>query len=180
MSAAVTGCVSVPEGTTPVSGFKLDRYLGRWYEIARLDHRFESGLDCVTADYSRRPKGGVRVVNRGVELADDKASQAVGKAYFVDGPDIAAFKVSFFGPFYAGYNVLALDPQYRHALVAGSNRNYLWLLSRQPTMDPETRRAWVDKARKRGFPVDDLVYPKQGSVCTPYRQTDDKASGIKT
>lgn len=169
--ALLAGCVGIPDGTRAVEPFSLDRYLGRWYEIARLDHRFERGLDCVSATYSKRDDGGVRVVNRGVDLSKGEASEAVGKAYFVAGEDTARFKVSFFGPFYAGYNVLALDDDYTTAVIGGSNRGYLWILARQPELPKTERAALVNKARAMGFDTQDLVYPKQGDVCTPYRQS---------
>ncbi|MBS62086.1 lipocalin family protein [Salinisphaera sp.] len=167
----LAGCVSIPKGTTAVEPFTLDRYLGRWYEIARLDHGFEEGLDCVTATYSAREDGGVRVVNRGVGLAEGKPDEAIGNAYFVDGEDRARLKVSFFGPFYAGYNVLALDDGYQTAIVGGPNRDYLWILARQPQLPASERDAWVSRAQAMGFDTAALVYPKQGEVCAPYRQS---------
>ena len=106
----LAGCTGVPEGVQPVTGFELERYLGTWYEIARLDHPFERGLSRVTAEYSRRDDGGVRVVNRGYAAADGRWNQVEGKAYFVESPDLGRLKVSFFGPFYGGYNIFALGP----------------------------------------------------------------------
>ena len=105
----LTGCVGVPENVKPVEDFKLEKYLGKWYEIARLDHSFERGLTQVTATYSLRSDGGVKVINRGYAAADDSWKQAEGKAYFVKSPDVAYLKVSFFGPFYGAYVVFALD-----------------------------------------------------------------------
>lgn len=164
------GCVSIPEGTTAAQPFTLDRYLGRWYEIARLDHGFEEGLDCVTATYSTRDDGGVRVLNRGVDLSKGEVSEAVGKAYFVDGEDKARFKVSFFGPFYGGYNVLALDSGYTTAVVGGPNRDYLWILARQPELPAAERAALVKQATAMDFDTTELIYPKQGASCAPYRE----------
>lgn len=172
----VGGCVSLPKNTSAVQPFALDRYLGRWYEAARLDHRFESGLDCVTATYSRREDGGVRVVNRGINLEDGEASESVGKAYFVKDSDTGRFKVSFFGPFYAGYNILALDHGYRHALVAGPNRDYLWILSRTPKLDSQVHQRLIDHAHTLGFPTDELIFPDQGRACGPYRKSGPQSS----
>lgn len=170
--ASLAGCAGLPAGTTAVDDFSLDRYLGQWYEIARLDHGFERGLDCVTASYSRRDDGGVRVINRGVNLQTAEISRAEGRGYFVDGPDTARLKVSFFGPFYGGYNVLALDDDYRHALVAGSDRGYLWLLARTPTVSDAVRQRMIDRARTLDFPVDELIDVDQGSAsCGAYRPT---------
>lgn len=168
------GCVGIPKGTEAVAPFQLDRYLGRWYEIARLDHHFEAGLDCVTATYSRRADGGVRVVNRGIDLDHGRdesgISEATGRAYFTDGPDTARFKVSFFGPFYAGYNVLRLDDDYDQAIIGGSNRGYLWILARRPQLPADETRRLVGQAAAMGFDTRALVYPRQGPACAPYRQ----------
>lgn len=170
IAGALAGCVGLPKGTTAVQSFSLDHYLGRWYEIARLDHHFEKGLDCVTATYSKRDDGGVRVVNRGVNLEKGQVSEAVGKAYFVKDAHTGRFKVSFFGPFYAGYNILFLSDDYSHALIAGPNRDYLWILSRTPQLASQTRQSLIQRAADLGFPTDKLVYPDQGSACDTYRQ----------
>ncbi len=129
----IGGCVSIPPDVEPVQGFELQRYLGRWYEIARLDHRFERGLQNVTAEYSLREDGRVRVVNRGFRPEENKWESVEGVAELVAAPEVGRLKVSFFGPFYAGYNIIALDKvAYRYALVCGPNRSYLWLQSRLP------------------------------------------------
>jgi apolipoprotein D and lipocalin family protein len=136
--AILTGCTGIPDGTEPITGFELERYLGQWYEIARLDHSFERDLDCVTATYSLRDDDGVRVINRGYNLAEQAWDEAEGRAYFIDEESVGRLKVSFFGRFYGGYNVLELDEDYQWALVAGPNRDYLWILSRTPAMDNAT------------------------------------------
>jgi len=156
---ACSGCTNIPDGVVAVDGFELDRYLGTWYEIARLDHSFERGLSRVTADYSLRDDGGVRVINRGYDENDDTWQEAEGKAYFVGSPDVGRLKVSFFGPFYGGYNIIELDrAEYRYALVAGPNRNYLWILARDPAPDPDLVGRLVARARELGFPVEQLVF----------------------
>lgn len=158
----LAGCTGVPEGLEVVDGFDLDRYLGTWYEIARLDHRFERGLTNVTASYSMRDDGGVRVVNRGYDAADGVWDEAEGKAYFVGAPDIGRLKVSFFGPFYGGYNVIELDKDsYSYSMVAGPDRSYLWILAREPEPDPAIVSMLVEKARASGFPVDELIFVDQ-------------------
>src|SRR5690606_15589272 len=124
--------VSIPKGAHAIRPFDLKKYIGKWYEIARLDMRFEKNLNNVTAEYSLNEDGSVRVDNRGYDYLSDKWKESIGKARFVHTPDEGRLKVSFFGPFYSGYNVIALDPGYRYALVAGSNLNYLWILSREP------------------------------------------------
>jgi apolipoprotein D and lipocalin family protein len=155
----VASCTGVPDGVEVVDGFELERYLGTWYEIARLDHRFERGLSDVTAEYSLRDDGGVAVLNRGYRADKGEWDEANGKAYFVEDADVGRLKVSFFGPFYGGYNVIDLDKQdYSYSLVAGPDRSYLWLLARSPDIDPETVAKLVARAESLGFPVDELIY----------------------
>ena len=154
---ALAACTGIPTGLEPVRGFEIDRYLGRWYEIARLDHSFERGLSRVTADYARRDDGGIRVLNRGWDAAAGKWKEAEGRAYPIDAPDTGSLKVSFFGPFYGGYHVLALDPDYRWALVAGPSRDYLWILAREPELAPELYARLVAQAADSGFPVEELI-----------------------
>lgn len=154
-----SGCTGVPDGVQVVNEFELDRYLGTWYEIARLDHRFERGLSNVTANYSMRDDGGVSVINRGYEIAKGEWNEATGKAYFIGVPDVGQLKVSFFGPFYGGYNIVELDKDhYQYALVAGPDRGYLWILARSPKLDQDTLAALVDKAKQLEFPTDELIY----------------------
>jgi apolipoprotein D and lipocalin family protein len=149
----------VPQGTNAITGFELDRYLGTWYEIARLDHRFERGLTDVTASYSLRDDGGVSVVNRGFDAEEGEWDEATGKAYMVDAPDVGRLKVSFFGPFYGAYNILELDAEnYQYALIAGPNRSYLWILARTPELPAPVLQSLVETARRLEFPVDDLIY----------------------
>ena len=150
-----------PRGVTPVDNFDSGRYLGRWYEIARFNHPFERGLDHVTASYSQRDDGGLKVVNRGFNAKKQRWQESTGKAYFTGPSDRAALKVSFFGPFYAGYNVIALDKDYQHALVCGPNRDYLWLLSRTPQLDEQVKQDLVNQARREGFAVDELIWIDQ-------------------
>lgn len=155
----LNACVSIPDGVEPVTGVDLEKYLGTWYEIARLDHSFEKGLSNVTATYSKRDDGGIRVINRGFNAENRIWEEAEGKAYFVGDPDVGRLKVSFFGPFYGGYNIVELDKQnYQYALVAGPNRSYLWILARQPNMDAETLKRLVARAKSLGFDTDQLIY----------------------
>jgi apolipoprotein D and lipocalin family protein len=155
----LVGCVAVPSGVQPVSGFQPERYLGSWYEIARLDHDFERGMSRVTAEYRQRNDGGLDVINRGY-LADTKTwKEATGKAYFVQSADIGYLKVSFFGPFYGSYVVFEVDRQdYRYALVSGPDRSYLWLLARSPTLDAATRDRLVARAAALGFDTSKLIF----------------------
>jgi apolipoprotein D and lipocalin family protein len=149
-----------PEGVEPVTGFDVERYMGRWYEIARLDHRFERGLERVTAEYALRPDGTVAVKNRGWSVRDGEWREADGRAKFVGERTVGALKVSFFGPFYGGYNVVDLDPEYSIALVSGPNRSYLWILARTPEPARAEVERLVARARELGFAADDLIYVK--------------------
>ena len=158
----LSGCVALPQNVQPVGNFKLERYLGQWYEVARLDHSFERGLSKVTADYSLRDDGGVRVLNRGYSAADQKWKEAEGKAYFVGQPDQGYLKVSFFGPFYGAYVIAELDHEnYQYSLVSGPNTSYLWILSRTPTLDAATKDRLVKKAASLGFDTSKLIFVSQ-------------------
>ena len=158
----LSGCVGIPQGVAPVENFSLEQYLGTWYEIARLDHSFERGLTRVSAEYSRRDDGGVRVVNRGYSEQTGTWKQIEGKAYFVGRPDQGHLKVSFFGPFYGAYVIFDLDHEnYRHALVCGPDRSYLWLLARTPQIDRELRDRLVARAQALGFATDKLIFVDQ-------------------
>jgi apolipoprotein D and lipocalin family protein len=160
-AALLAGCVGVPQGIEPVRGFDLDRYLGKWYEIARLDHSFERGMTRVTAEYSLRDDGGVRVVNRGFNATGGAWDEAVGKAYFVADEDQGYLKVSFFGPFYGAYVVFELDPDYRYAFISGPDRSYLWLLARTPDLPETVRQRFVERATELGFDLDELIWVTQ-------------------
>ena len=136
LSALLTGCTGVPKGLEPVSGFDAERYLGKWYEIARLDHAFERNLSNVSATYARGNDDTISVVNRGFDEKTGEWKQVVGRARFIGDKSVGSLKVSFFGPFYGGYHVIALDTEnYSYAMVAGPNRSYLWILSRSKSLE---------------------------------------------
>jgi apolipoprotein D and lipocalin family protein len=158
---ALAGCSGVPEGLQPVRNFDLDRYLGRWYEIARLDHRFERGLTQVTADYRLLEDDRVEVINRGFDPGKGEWREAKGVARFQGASDVGSLEVSFFGPFYGGYNVLVLDAGYRYALVAGANRDYLWILARDPQLDRATVDSLAGQAKAWGFATHALIFVEQ-------------------
>lgn len=157
----LAGCTGIPKSVSPVQGFELNRYLGKWYEIARLDHSFERGLIKVTAEYSLREDGGVRVLNRGYSAEEKEWNEAEGKAYFVDDESTGHLKVSFFGPFYASYVVASLDEQYQYAYVSGPDTDYLWLLARTPTVTTKQQEDFKSFAQKKGFAVDELIWVEQ-------------------
>ena len=156
--ALLAGCAQIPEGVEAVQGFDAGRYLGRWYEIARLDHSFERGLDNISATYTPRDDGGIDVLNRGYDRADGEWREASGRARFVGPRDVAMLEVSFFGPFYGGYNVVALDPDYQLSLVAGPTRKYLWILARRPDPPREAVDRLVARAGELGFDTSALIW----------------------
>ena len=158
----ISSCLSVPNGVAPIQNFELDRYLGRWYEVARLDHSFERGLEAVTANYSLREDGGIRVINSGRDINSGELQQAEGRAYFVDKSNIGHLKVSFFGPFYGSYVIFELDQiDYQYAFVAGNSTDYLWLLARTPAVSEAVLSNFKQKASKYGFNTDDLIFVQQ-------------------
>ncbi len=155
----LVSCMGMPPGVTPVDGFELERYLGQWYEIARLDHSFERGLENITANYSLRDDGGVRVVNRGWSVENGEWEQAEGKAYFVEDEQNGYLKVSFFGPFYGSYVIFELDREnYQYAFVSGPDTSYLWLLSREPQVDERLIQRFVERSGALGFDTGQLIF----------------------
>jgi apolipoprotein D and lipocalin family protein len=156
----IVSCQTIPDDVKAVKPFDADRYLGKWYEIARFDFRFERNLNNTTANYSLRDDGTIEVLNRGFNYKENKWEEATGKAKFVDSKNEARLKVSFFGPFYSGYNVIAIDDQYQHALVAGKNHDYLWILSRKPTMPENIKEDFIKKAEAAGFDTSALIWVK--------------------
>ncbi|GKW05107.1 hypothetical protein PEC301877_39200 [Pectobacterium carotovorum subsp. carotovorum] len=158
---SVACSVTPPDNVTVVENFDVNRYLGTWYEIARLDHRFERNMERVTATYSSRDDGGIKVINRGFNVEKQEWKESIGKAYFTGSSQRGALKVSFFGPFYGGYNIIELDDDYRYALICGPNRDYLWILSRTPTLDAATRDKLVATAKRYGFPTEALIWVNQ-------------------
>jgi len=161
----LTACTGIPDGVKPVSSFELDRYLGKWYEIARLDHSFERGLEKVTAEYSLREDGGVRVLNRGFSTKKGEWDESEGKAYFVQDENTGHLKVSFFGPFYGSYVVFELDQtNYSYAFISGPDTSYLWLLAREPTVDEAVMTQFRERSSALGFDINELILVNQNPV----------------
>jgi len=161
-ATVLSGCLGMPTSVKPVQGFDLNRYLGTWYEIARLDHAFEKGLDNVTAVYSMRGDGGVKVVNKGFLSKDNAYKEAEGKAYLVSDSDEGYLKVSFFGPFYASYVIFELDQEdYQYAFVSGPDTSFLWLLSRTPTVEQGLVDHFIATSARLGFDTGKLIFPIQ-------------------
>lgn len=153
----ISGCTGIPEGIHPVDNFELEPYLGTWYEIARLNHSFERGLSNVTANYSLREDGGVRVLNRGYRTEKGKWDEAEGRAYFIGDPSVGRLKVSFFGPFYGAYNIFELGEDYEYSMVAGPDRSYLWILAREPRLPQAMLDDLLSKAEAAGYDVSKLI-----------------------
>lgn len=162
LAVSLTGCFTgVPEGLEPVQGFELDRYLGKWYEVYRLDHSFERDLTHVTATYSLNEDGSVKVRNSGRKPGGTEDT-IIGRAEFQGDPSEGSLKVSFFGPFFGGYHIIALDEEnYQYAMVAGPTLDFLWILSRTPELDPDIAEALLIQAEESGFAVDDLIFVDQ-------------------
>jgi apolipoprotein D and lipocalin family protein len=157
----LTQRLGVPRGVAPVQPFSLMRYLGRWYEIARIDHTYERGLTDTTADYRLLPGGKVQVLNRGYHAGSRRWRQARAIARPVPGSASAHLQVSFFWPVHTSYIVFALDDDYQHALVSGPDHDALWLLARTPQIKPSVRAALLEQARAAGFDVERLLWVDQ-------------------
>jgi apolipoprotein D and lipocalin family protein len=151
-------CATIPKSATAVQPFEKEKYLGKWYEIARFDFKFERNLNNTTATYSLNENGTVKVDNRGYNTVTQKWQQAIGKAKFVKDDSIAMLKVSFFGPFYGGYNVLAIDEDYTYALIAGGNLDYLWILSRETAIPEDIKVKYLELAQSVGYDTSKLLW----------------------
>jgi len=148
----------IPKGATAIQGFDSEKYLGKWYEIARFDYRFEKNMDNVTATYSQNPDGTIMVQNRGYDYIKKEWKQSTGEARFVNSENEARLKVSFFKPFWAGYNVIDLDADYKYALVVGKNLDYIWFLSREKTLPENVKERFLKKAQQLGYDTSKLIW----------------------
>ena len=153
---SIFSCASIQKGATAVKPFNKDKYLGMWYEIARIDFRFERNLNNTTAEYSLNDNGTIKVDNQGYNTIKEEWTQAIGKAKFVGEENIAMLKVSFFGPFYSGYNVIAIDNDYKYAMITGKNLKYLWILSRETEIPLEIKDKYLKIATEIGYDITDL------------------------
>lgn len=153
--------VGIPDKATAVQNFDSDKYLGKWYEIARFDYRFEKNLNQVTANYSKNPDGTIKVDNKGYDYVKKEWKQSIGEARFVNSENEARLKVSFFKPFWAGYNVIELDDDYKYALVVGNNLKYLWILSREKTIPDHVKNKYLEKAKEIGYNTGELIWVEQ-------------------
>jgi len=162
VALALTGCAGNPINAVPVTGFDSERYLGTWYEVARMDHSFERGLSNVTANYTQRDDGKITVLNKGYKDKRGAFKDAKGKAKFAADETTGHLKVSFFGPFYGDYIIFDLDKvSYQHAFVSGGRDNYLWLLSRTPAVTEPVKQSFISKSSDLGYATDDLIWVDQ-------------------
>jgi len=171
----LSACMGQPDGVQVINHVDANQYLGTWYEIARLDHSFERGLEQVTATYSLRDDGGIQVVNRGINSTTQELEEAVGKAYFIDPQNAdktfnGRLKVSFFGPFYGAYNIIALDKNfYNYVMICGPDLSYLWILSRTPQLTYPIKQELISQAKALGFDTDKLIHVKQQGEVIQYK-----------
>ncbi len=162
MSCFFSACTGIPNDLTAVNDFEVNRYIGTWYEVARLDHHFERGLNNISATYSLRDDGGVTVINKGWNQEKSKWEQAEGKAYFAGQPNEGRLNVSFFGPFYGAYNIIDLDKKdYSYSMVTGSDKSYFWILSRTKQLPKSIQDRLIAKAKDLGFTTDKLIFVTQ-------------------
>lgn len=150
--------LSMPSGALPISNFDLEKYLGKWYEIARFDFRFEKNLAHTTAKYSLNDDGSVKVVNTGYNYIKEEWEVATAKGKFIESENVGRLKVSFFGPFYTSYNILSIDGDYEYALIVGKNRDYIWFLSRTPKMPDNVKAKYLAIAESLGYDLERLVW----------------------
>lgn len=167
LTASLAGCsMGPPQGVSAVTPFEVSRYTGVWYEIARLDHRFERGLTDISATYKDDGDSSITVINRGFNPESNAWQEAVGHAFFLGDKTVASLKVSFFGPFYGGYHVVALDQKdYRWSLVMGPDRDYFWILLRDRHLSPALKAELLSRVRRLGIAEDQLIW-------TPQERTD--------
>lgn len=164
LGLTITACQSIPKAATPYHPFELEKYMGKWYEIARFDFKFEENLNNTTATYSIKENGDVKVINRGYNYVEKEWEEAVGTAKFRDSSNVAALKVSFFGPFYSGYNVVALEGDYQYALIAGKDTDYLWILSRTTSLPDSVKTKFLEVATDIGYDTSRLIWVEHGEV----------------
>lgn len=148
---------SLTVDNSTVRAVDLNRYMGKWYEIARFDHRFERNLEQCTAHYSIQPNGTIQITNQGIKQG--KWHTSIGKGKMTDQPGV--LRVSFFGPFYSDYRIMMLDANYNYALIGGESDDYLWILSRTPQLEEDARNEIIQEAERRGYDTHMLIWVKQ-------------------
>lgn len=144
-----------------IQDFDIDRFLGKWYEVARMDFYWEKGLKNVTAEYTQNEDGSIRVDNQGAKIKNNKPKQSIGKAKFAGEKNAGALKVSFFGPMYSGYNIMHVDEDYQYALIFGDNLDYIWILSRTKTIPYNIKKMYLDYAERSGYDIHQITWTIQ-------------------
>ena len=168
VSYLMFGKLGIPEGMTAVQDFDIHRFTGTWYEIARLDHGFEKGMNHVSAEYTLGQDGSLKIINKGFDTKTSTWQSSEAKAGFIESPEVGRLKVSFFGPFYGSYNIIDLDDQgYSYAMVTGPSTRFFWILSREKTLDNEVMQRLIKKAVDLGFKLDKLIYVDQKDETVP-------------
>ena len=148
----------IPDNAAAVEPFDMNRYLGKWYEIARLPNRIEKDINHLTEEYSSNNNGTFKVITKGYNTQKGEWKELSGTIKFADRKGVGMLKVSYFGPFYASYNVLSIDPHYKYALVSGSGLDYLWILSRETTIPDDVKKQFLAESRAIGFDVEKLEW----------------------
>lgn len=156
----LTGCSKPYPPLNTVPKVDIQKYLGTWYEIARYEHFFEKGCSDVTATYTLKDNGDIKVINRCTK-EDAQEKEVMGVAYTTDASN-SKLKVSFFRPFYGNYWIIILDEQYRYAVVGDPSREYLWILSRKPTLSKEITQMILQQLPDMGYTADKLIWTPQG------------------
>ena len=157
----MNSCSSIPKGALVIQDFDQEKYLGNWYEIARMDFVFQKNLSNTTAEYSLNEDGTIKVVNRGFNYIKNEYVAATGKVKFAGDSNEGKLKVSFFGPFYSGYNVVKIDPEYKYALVFGENRDYMWIKNKKKTIPEEVKQDYLNLAQMNGYDIKKLAWTEQ-------------------
>ena len=153
----LNGCRSPEYAIAAVKDFNAAKYMGKWYEFARLPNWFEKDMNRVTATYTMLPDGKIKVVNQG-EISG-QIRRISGFARPADDSGSGELEVTFFRPFYSPYRIIKLADDYRYSIVAGSDENYLWVLSRTPQISPADWQEISAFLEENGFPKDKLIYP---------------------
>jgi len=158
----------IVDKAVPIKNFDVNRYLGTWYEIARFDFSFEKDLDNTTAHYTLNDNGDLKVLNSGFNTKSKQWKKADGTAKFRKDKTVGLLKVSFFGPFYSSYNIIALDPEYKYALVVGKDYDYLWILSRETTIPEHVKKEYLELATQIGYDISKLLWIDHNRNDNPY------------
>lgn len=161
------GKLGIPEGMNAVTPFDIKRFEGTWYEIARLDHGFEKNMTHVSYTYTLTEGDDFKVENKAFDTKQGQWHSSAGKGGLVESPNIGRLKISYFGPFYGSFNIIAMDPNYGWAMVTGPNARYFWILSRNKTLDNKIMQDLVRKAVSMGFKLEKLIQVDQKDETVP-------------